>query len=70
MSKLNLLIIFKKEWGDATLPSHVGYKQLAIILEKEKKYDKAIALCNQAKREGWNDDWDKRIERCEKKLKK
>jgi len=61
---------FIDEWGDESLPSHVGYKQLAIVLEKEKKYDEAIYLCKQAKYEGWSGDWDKRIERCEKKKSK
>ncbi len=52
---------------DGSLPRHIGYEQLAIILEKEKKYDEAIRLCEQAKNEGWNGDWDKRIGRCKKK---
>lgn len=50
-----------------TLPSHTGYEQLAIILEKQKKYKEAINLIKQAQSEGWNGDWDKRIERCQKK---
>ncbi len=58
---------FYDEWGDTSLPRHVGYDQLVIVLEKEKKYNEAIALCTQAKDEGWNGDWDKRISRCKKK---
>jgi len=54
---------------DSNLPSHTGYKQLAIILEKEGKISKAIDLSKKAKNEGWTDDWDKRIEKLEKKLK-
>lgn len=46
------------------LPRHVGYQQLAIILEKEKAYDEAIRVCDEARRTGWTGDWDKRIERC------
>lgn len=49
------------------LPSHRGYEQLAIILEKQKMFDKAIVLCEQARDAGWAGDWDKRIARCRKK---
>lgn len=53
------------------LPSHAAYTQLAIILDKQKKYDEAIELVKQAKSQGWSGDWDKRIERLEaKKAKK
>jgi len=57
----------KREFPNSELPSHVGYKQLAIILEKEKQYDEVIELCRQARTQGWNGDWEKRILRSEKK---
>lgn len=60
---------FIKEFGDP-LPSHTGFKQLAIIEEKRKNFDKAIALSKRAKEEGWSGDWDKRIIRLEKKISK
>ncbi|WP_439830575.1 hypothetical protein, partial [Aeromonas caviae] len=44
-----------------------GYQQLSIIMEKLSDYQKVIAICNEAKNEGWSGDWDKRIERCTKK---
>jgi tetratricopeptide (TPR) repeat protein len=50
------------------LPSHTGFHQLAIILEKEKKYHEAIELCKEALQLGWNGDWLKRIEKIENKL--
>ena len=56
---------FREEFGDSQLPRHVGYEQLSIILEKEGNYKEAIRVCTQAKRQGWNGDWDKKIERCE-----
>ena len=60
---------FRREWGeDSLIPSHLGYKQLAIILEKEKKYDEVISLCTQASDQEWAGDWDKRIARCKKKI--
>jgi len=49
------------------LPSHKGYEQLCIIMEKQKKYDAVIRLANEAKSQGWAGDWDKRIEKCTKK---
>lgn len=50
------------------LPSHTGYKQLAIILEKEGDIKSAIKLSKQALKQGWSDDYEKRIERLNKKL--
>lgn len=61
---------FRKEYIGQPLPRPVGYEQLAIIREKEKNYLEAIRLSKQAKGQGWAGDWDKRIERCEKKFKK
>jgi tetratricopeptide (TPR) repeat protein len=61
---------FKREYPTAPLPAHTGYTQLAIIREKQKDYREAIRLASQAKKQGWNDDWDKRIERCKAKLQK
>lgn len=52
------------------LPSHHGYKQLAIILEKRGDYGDALAICEQAKGQGWKGDWDSRIVRLEKRLAK
>lgn len=56
---------FLKQWGQ--LPSHAGYKQLCIIMEKQKNYDEVIRLASEAKMQGWTGDWDKRIEKCTKK---
>jgi len=52
------------------LPSHVGYSQLCIIMEKQKNYEEVIRLSRIAKEQGWNGDWDKRIEKCKKKMEK
>jgi hypothetical protein len=59
---------FKKEYNHDSLPAHIGYKQLVIVKEKEQKYQEAIDLCAKALKEGWNGDWEHRIERCKKKL--
>lgn len=69
---------FKKEYSaqeaertfGARLPAHVGYTQLAIIRDKQKKYEEALHMCRQAKQQGWNGDWDKRIARYEERLRK
>ncbi len=52
------------------LPRHTGYEQLAIIREKEKDHPEAIRLCGEAMAQGWNGDWEKRIQRCKAKLSK
>ena len=46
------------------LPRHVGYERLAVILEKNKEYDEAIRVCEEARRSGWNGDWERRAQRC------
>lgn len=58
---------FLKEYPWQALPAHAGYKQLRIILEKQGKFDEAIELCEQAKSQGWADDWDKQMETLKKK---
>jgi len=58
---------FKKEWKSSDLPNHIGYKQLAIILEKQKKWDQLIMLCEKAKDQGWKGDWIERIEKANRK---
>ncbi len=63
------ILAFKKEYEHEKLPMHTGYEQLAIILEKQSKFNEVIALCENAKNQGWGGDWDKRIERCMNKMK-
>lgn len=63
-------IAFEKCEYFKELPSHTGYKQLAIIYEKRKEYDKALELTQKALEEGWNDDCQKRIDRLIKKIDK
>lgn len=53
---------FLNKYPHQSLPSHAGYDQLRIIYKKQGKYQKAISLCEQAKKQGWNGDWDKKIE--------
>lgn len=66
-SKSKIAFLKNKDFG--FLPSHTGYKQLAIIYEKQKEYQKALDVTKQALKEGWNDECQKRIDRLEKKLK-
>lgn len=60
----------KKEFGTERVPSHKGFKQMAIIYEKEKRFTDAINLCNAALKTGWRGDWIARIEKLEAKLNK
>lgn len=59
----------KDAYPKSALPKHHGYKQLAIILEG-KNTAEALRLCQQAKSQGWDGDWDKRIENCQQRLAK
>jgi len=61
---------FRIEYKDSPLPSHKGFDQLAIILEKQGKFDETIELCQKAHTQGWAGDWEKRIERCREKAAK
>lgn len=58
---------FIKEMG-LPLPWHLGYKQLCIIMEKQKNFEEVIWLSKIAKEQGWSGDWDKRTEKCKKKM--
>lgn len=60
--------VFLKEYPKQPLPSHRGYEQLAIILDKRGNLEEAIRLCKQAKAQGWVGNWDSRIDRYRKKL--
>lgn len=57
-----------RDYPGDTLPAHTGYTQLAIILEKEKRFEEAIALIEEAKANGWSGDWDSRMKRLRSKV--
>lgn len=59
---------FRSEYSDQALPAHTGYNQLVIILEKEKKFQEALDLAVEAKSNGWNGDWDSRIQKLKAKI--
>lgn len=51
-----------------SLPRHKGFEQLAIIEEKQNRFESSILISEEALKQGWAGDWEKRIERCKKKL--
>lgn len=59
--------MFRSEYSDQSLPTHTGYNQLVIILEKEKKFQEALNLAVEAKTNGWNGDWVHRIQKLKAK---
>ncbi len=61
---------FKQQYRNRPLPHHVGFTQLAIVREKERAYTEAIHLSREALKQGWAGDWEKRIARCDSKLRK
>ena len=52
------------------LPQHLGFRQLAIILEKRGEFEEAIQISKRAQAQGWNGDWEKRIARCDARIAK
>lgn len=57
---------FKKYCEDSwtgPLASHPGFHVLSLIRENQGQLDEAIALCKVASAQGWNGDWEKRLER-------
>ena len=61
---------FRDIYRDVPLPSHPGFKQLAIIEEKRGNLSAAINLSRQAELQGWAGDWSKRTERLANRLSK
>ncbi len=61
---------FKAEYGNSPLPSHKGYEQLTIVMEKQGRFREALELSQQAESQGWAGGWARRVERCQKKLDK
>ncbi len=59
---------FISQYPGSPLPSHKGFQQLCIILEKQHAYQDVIDLARQAKSAGWRGDWDRRVDRCLKRL--
>jgi hypothetical protein len=70
LKRLHKITGFRHPYYDEPqmLPSHTGYKQLAIILEKVGDIKGTIKLSKQALKQGWTDYYEKRIERLNKKL--
>jgi len=57
-------VAFRREY-EGPLPSHTGFKQLAIVREKQGDLDEVVRLSTRAIAEGWAGDWEARIARCE-----
>lgn len=64
----DVIIAFTFKYNTSLIPSHKGLEQLAIILEKERKYEEALIICLKGKEMGWNYDWNKRITNLQTKL--
>lgn len=63
-------LCFLKDPEMGFIPAHAGYRQLRIIEEKRGRLTKARALCLKAESQGWKDDWQKQINKIDKKLSK
>ena len=58
-----------RSWA-GELPAHLGYQRLAIVRERDRDFEGAIRLSEQALHQGWAGDWEKRIFRCQRKRNK
>lgn len=58
----------KRKYPDEPLGQHPGYERVARELEKARAWARQLALCEQAQAQGWAGDWQRRIDRCRKKL--
>ena len=56
--------------GKTALPPHSGFELLCIVREKQRMYEEAISLAEEAEKLGWQHNWKVRIERCKRKLEK
>jgi hypothetical protein len=61
---------FKRDYPGAPLPSHYGFRQLAIIRDKQCRYNDAVQIVREAARQGWAGDWAMRAQRYRAKLSK
>jgi tetratricopeptide (TPR) repeat protein len=61
---------FRREYPDQPLPMHIGYEQLAIVLEKQGLFKEALPACREALERGWAGTWEKRIARIESRARK
>lgn len=55
---------------DDGLPSHKGFWQLAVLLEKDGRLMEAAEVCESARAAGWPGDWEARRDKLLKKLAK
>ena len=60
-------IALKKEFG-SQLPNHTGYEKLIMLERRNGNFSSATTLAQKALEQGWNGDWKKIIEKCQKKL--
>jgi hypothetical protein len=67
---LEALKQFQADKNLGFIPAHGGFRQLRIIEENRGNLELARNLCETAKAQGWNENWDKHIARIDKKMAK
>jgi hypothetical protein len=58
---------FADAYPGRSLPAHVGYEVMVVILEKQGQFAKALEVSKQAQSEGWPGNWASRIQRLASK---
>lgn len=59
---------FRHRYPEEPLPVHLGYLNVASVLEQQGAYTRAIEICKQAQSEGWGGNWPWRIQRMARRL--
>jgi hypothetical protein len=59
---------FRRKYPGEPLPIHLGYLNVASVLEQQGALARAIEICKQAQAEGWNGNWPWRIQRMARQL--
>ncbi len=60
--------VLRERHPEEALPVHMGFQMMAIILQKDELYAKAIEMCKQARFQGWSGNWTWRIGTLAKEL--
>lgn len=59
---------FRQRRPRQALPIHMGFQTMAILLDGEESYARAIEVCKQARFQGWSGNWTWRIGCLARKL--
>ncbi|MBV9468008.1 MAG: hypothetical protein JO316_02455 [Abitibacteriaceae bacterium] len=59
---------FQREFPQRPLPRHYGFNLLSLLQDRRRNYHDVIRLCQMAFDQGWDGDWQRRIDASRVKL--